>query len=406
MIAWPHKIAANSRVERPLELDPSIDAQEGRWETLPMRAWWRRGAIALLVLTATGFPLRAEADPEHVRVQFSAPRGCPDATAFLRALRQRTGRFRLGGGTERTRLFVATITQTKSSVDGRLEIRGPGSEVSTRSVPGKTCNEVMSALALMTALAIDPNAVAPPGPSLIASAPSPPPNLSVKPPSSKPLSPPPPAQPDADEARSVALPAPQSGLVGLARTPPSAPVSASWKWSVGLQGHTSLHVSPTPGLGGSLFVEAAAPGGSLLGPVLRVGLFVNHSEVSLASGAGADLLWTAAMVEGCPIRFERADARFAFYPCLAFHLGVLRGRGSGLDQPRQAVDTWSDVGPVARIRFATSTHLFLEALGMLVFPIRRLTFDVQDYPAQAPTSAYTAPVIGVLAGMGAGYAFR
>jgi len=291
-------------------------------------------------------------------------------------------------------------------VDGRLEIQGPGSEVSVRSVPGRTCNEVMSALALMTALAIDPNARASAGPSPGAPPASATGNRSVKPPVSQAFAAPPPAQPDANEARNEALPPPESASVEAARVPVIAPVPTNWKWSAGLQGHTSLHVSPTPGLGGSLFVEAAAPGASVLGPVLRVGLFVNQSDVALASGAGAEFQWIAAMVEGCPIRLEQADGRFAFFPCLAFHLGVLRGSGSGLDQPRQATDSWSDVGPVARIRFAISKHLFLEAQGMLVFPLHRLTFDVQDYPAQAPTSAYTVPVIGVLAGIGVGYEFR
>jgi hypothetical protein len=216
----------------------------------------------------------------------------------------------------------------------------------------------------------------------------------------------PPAPGKVNEAPSEALPHPESASVEAARTLPSTPVSTSWKWSTGVQGHTSLHVSPTPGLGGSLFVEAAAPGTSLLGPVLRVGLFVNHSDVAMPSGAGAEFQWIAAMVEGCPVRLQRPGGRFAFLSCLALHMGVLRGRGSGLDQPRQTTDAWSDVGPVARIRFAISKQLFLEAQGMLVVPLHHLTFDVQDYPGQAPTSAYAVPGVGVLAGIGVGYEFR
>jgi hypothetical protein len=371
-----------------------------------MRACWKPGVIALLVLTATGFPPRAGAEPERVRVQFSAPEGCPDATAFLRALRLRTGRFQLGSSTERARLFMATITQTKTSVDGSLEIQGPGSEVSVRSVSGRTCNEVTSALALMTALAIDPNALAQDGPPPGTRPASAAANRPVKLPVSQPFAPAPPVQRAANETRSEALPPPEIQSVQSARTSPGAPVSAAWNWSTGLQGHTSLHLFPTPGLGGLLFVEAAAPGASLLGPVLRVGLFVNHSDAALASGAGAEFQWFAAMVEGCPIRLQRADGRFAFLPGLAFHLGVLRGRGTGLDQPRQAADTWFDVGPAARFRLALSKQLFLEAQGMLVLPLHRLTFEVQDDPAQAPTSAYAVPGIGVLAGIGAGYEFR
>jgi hypothetical protein len=123
-----------------------------------MRGRRRIRAIALLLLTAAGFPTRASAEPEHIRIQFSAPPRCPDGTAFMRALRRRTGRFQLFSGTEQTRVFVVTITRTDASVSGRLEIQGPGTETSLRNVSGSSCDEVMAALALMTALAIDPSA--------------------------------------------------------------------------------------------------------------------------------------------------------------------------------------------------------------------------------------------------------
>ena len=130
-----------------------------------MRACQRIGATALLLLAATGLPARASAEPEHIRIQYSAPRRCPDGTAFMRALRQRTGRFQLFSGAEQTRVFVVTITHADALFSGHLEIQGPGTEVSLRNVSGKTCDEVMAALALMTALATDPNALSPTAPS-------------------------------------------------------------------------------------------------------------------------------------------------------------------------------------------------------------------------------------------------
>ena len=46
-----------------------------------------------------------------------------------------------------------------------------------------------------------------------------------------------------------------------------------------------MRMSPTTGLGGMLFVEAAAPGTAVLGPVLRAGLSLNQSDTALAGGA-------------------------------------------------------------------------------------------------------------------------
>ncbi len=374
-----------------------------------MRACRRIGAIALLLLIAPDFPVYASAEPEHIRIQFSAPRRCPDASAFMRSLRQRTGRFERAGGAEQTRIFVVTITRADSFVSGRLEIRGPGTEVSLRNVTGNNCDEVAAALALMTALAIDPDALPP-------STPSPAATVRAEAAKRAPLaSKPSPPVPDVSNPAPLA-PTPSTSSAGERghsppsippTTPDSTPISAPWKWSAGAHGGVSQRMSPTTGLGGLLFVEAAAPGVDVLGPVLRAGLFLNRSDATLASGAGAEFQWAAVMVEGCPIRLVAGESGVAFYPCLAFHLGVLRGQGRHLDQTENTTDLWSDLGPVARIRVAVSARLFLEAQGMLVLPLRRLTFDVQDKgPAQAPTTVFAVPLFGMLAGIGLSYEFR
>ena len=166
-------------------------------------------------------------------------------------------------------------------------------------------------------------------------------------------------------------------------------------------------MSPTTGFGGLLFVEAAAPGTTWLGPVLRAGLFANRSDASLASGAEARFEWAAALLEGCPLRLAALETRLALHSCLAFHLGVLRAQGQRLDRPESTTDLWADVGPVARIRVAVATRFFLEAQGMLVLPLRRLTYDVYDAgSAQPPTTMFSVPRLGALAGIGVAYQFR
>jgi hypothetical protein len=166
-------------------------------------------------------------------------------------------------------------------------------------------------------------------------------------------------------------------------------------------------MSPTVGWGGLLFLEAAAPGAAWFGPVLRAGLFLNQSQVSLDAGAQAKFQWAAALLEGCPLRLVALDARLALHGCLAFHLGVLRAQGQRLDRPEATTDLWADLGPVARLRVAVATGFFLEAQGMLVLPLRRLTYDVHDAGStQPPSTMFTVPRLGVLAGIGVAYQFR
>jgi hypothetical protein len=88
-------------------------------------------------------------------------------------------------------------------------------------------------------------------------------------------------------------------------------------------------------------------------------------------------------------------------------MGVLRGQGRHLDRPGNTTDLWSDLGPVARIRVAIASRLFLEAQAMLVFPLRHLTYDVQNAgPGKAATSVFTVPALGALAGIGVAYEFQ
>jgi hypothetical protein len=405
-----------------------------------MRLWRRCGAIALSALTATCLPAQGSAEPESVCIRYSAPKGCPDQTAFIRALRQRTARFRLSRGTEHTRAFLVTITQADPLVAGRLEVQSSGAKPSLRSVRGKTCDEVMAALAFMTALAIDPSAPSAPSarsPSASSPAPSPPgsaspvaaspaartnraarssaadalaPALGAAP-SAASSAPPPaagrshesPSRRDASSPRAT----PSEMVLRPPAAPSNGPAAARWRWSAGGHGGVSLRMSPSMGLGGLLFVEAAAPGAAVLGPVLRAGLFLNQSGATLASGAGAGFQWAAGMVEGCPLRLGVFDSRVAFHACLAFHLGLLRGQGRSLDRPEKTNDLWADVGPVARVRAAISARFFLEAQGMLALPLRRLTYDVYDAgPSRSPTTVFTVPWVGALAGIGVAYEFR
>jgi hypothetical protein len=210
-----------------------IDARDGKWESLGMRAFGRMGAIGFLLQIATGFSARAS-ESEHIRMQFSAPERCPDQEAFERALRRRTTKFHLATDKEPVRRFVVTISFAGSTPMGRLAVHGPGSEPSERTVSGKSCEEVVAALALMTALAIDPSHTPPQDPAPAAD-----------------------ANPE-EPARTARVP------IEAVSTDVASP--EPWTWSVGVQGQAAFHTGPTTGLGAALFIDASAPGDGLTSP--------------------------------------------------------------------------------------------------------------------------------------------
>ena len=347
---------------------------------------WRKsetiGRVTLVGTLILGLVHVASAEPESVRIDYAAPAGCPDATAFLRSLRERTTRFREAETDEQARKFLVRVRTVGSSFSGRLEIRSPDGRTAVRNVDATICDEVSNALALITALTIDPNALtgSPKGGGKSQAEPTP-----------------------GSAAGSDGQRSPPS-TAAVATLPPPAALEASqpWRWSAGLQGHTTFLVSPALGYGGDIFVEAEAPVSSRLGPAVRMAIFLNQSDVELPTGAAARFQWALVEVEGCPIRL--GGTRLALHPCLALRLGVIHGEGRRISQPKQTVSLWSDAGPAFRLRLAVTARLLLEAQGGLMLPFRRATFDIVDMGS--PTTAYSVPRLGGSAGIGVAYRFR
>jgi hypothetical protein len=340
------------------------------------------GRAALLGIAILGLGRVALAEPELVHLGYSGTAGCPDAKAFLQSLKERTTRFREAAPDEPARRFLVRVKSAGSTFHGQLEIRAPDGRTTVRNVDGALCDEVATALALITALTIDPNALtdARTGESQRASAAA------------------------TDAAAGTRRPSASPPAEDLATSSPVAPQEASppWRWSAGLLGHSTFLVSPRLGYGGDIFVEAEAPVSSGLDPAVRLGMFFNQSDVDLPSGAAARFQWALMEVEGCPARL--GTTRLAAHPCVAFRLGVIHGEGRRISNPSQTVSLWSDVGPLLRARLAVTARLLLEAHVGLMLTLHRPTFDMVDMGSS--TTAYSVPRLGGSAGIGVAYRFR
>src|SRR5262249_41943880 len=119
----------------------------------------------LLALIAS-FPsiARAQMATEAIRVEFSAPKGCPTESAFVAEIEARTARARIVRSGDAVRSFIVTVREEQGRSVGDLVIVDPRTSTATRRLGGASCAEVTSALALVTALAIDPKASMEPSP--------------------------------------------------------------------------------------------------------------------------------------------------------------------------------------------------------------------------------------------------
>jgi len=281
----------------------------------------------------------AQEAPEAITWTYRAPPECPPAEDFEREFEARTKRAELvTDSANATRSFVVTLSSEPGRTLGRLEIDGPAGAVARRVVAGHTCRGVVSALALVAALAVDPLAIEAPSTSA----------------------------PDVPKAR--AAPAPPTSRRSNGRRSTSHTVVAS-----GLEGGTVLGLFPNPAPSLSTFVEARRERGSALSPSARLSLSASvSSSVSVSSGS-ASFRWMAATLDGCPFVL-RLTHSWRATPCAFAQLGVLAGSGHGVATPEAESRRWIALGGAARLNWNFLGAFFAEAQGRLEAPLARDTF--------------------------------
>src|SRR5687767_5533485 len=112
-------------------------------------------ALPLVVgLTTLLVPVPAGAS-DAVRFQYDAPVECPNEAAFVERVRERSQHGRFAAEGELARTFIVTITLDESGATARVDFVDTDGSAVFRKVRGNTCEEAVSGIALVTALAID-----------------------------------------------------------------------------------------------------------------------------------------------------------------------------------------------------------------------------------------------------------
>lgn len=344
----------------------------------------------------------AEADDtEPIRIHFQAYGGCPDAATFTREVRARTARARLASEGERARSFEVAVAPRGSSSQGRLVIREEGGASSVREVAGRDCAEVVSALALIAALAIDPKA------STAVEPPAPPP---IEPPQPPPPPPAPPFFPPVAAPRGAAVTTPT--VEPRAPWPPLAPplpvwLDPGWRYdpiryriTVGAQlaGVGAIAPGISPGI--LLFVDAAHNDEGPWAPSWRLSIGRAAQDDIDTVGGIAAIRWFAGRAEACPVRL--GDDELGVRPCGFFELGALEAQGV-----RSVVRPWAALGLLGRVHWVLQDRVELEVQGGLNVPTIRDTFyfEGQTKSVSDRITVHATPGVGGIVGAGVGLRF-
>jgi hypothetical protein len=335
--------------------------------------------VALAPIAGALLAPEASAQMRPVRIDYEAHEGCPSAEAFLEEITWRTSRARRAAESEEALSVRVRITRARDVSRGRITL-GEGGDLRARDVNGPTCDEVVAALALITALKIDPQASLAPRPPAAE-----PRSSDVAGPSSD-SSPPPPLSPPT-ETRTVVLPAqsvpvrvPLRPQISARSTPAPPPAPAlALRWTLGVHASVAFAVAPRALFGGGPFVELRVASG--LGTSFRLAAEVASTGTVELGPGGALFTLGIGRLDSCPA-FLRPTRWLALAPCLGAEGGILRGQGVPgrvISEVKQATVPWASLGPLLRVAADAGDVVRLDVQGGPQFSLVRRSF-VFDTP--------------------------
>lgn len=349
-----------------------------------------------------------------VRIEYQAAPGCPDEDAFRSALRAQVRSGALSGLADRddtdetdatdepretgrasdepARILSVHIAEHQGKLRGRLLLEEPGGASSAREVTGASCPEVVSALALVAALALDA------GPSASTASPTSPGAPGAASPRPTPRRPPrgtvtPRTRPPEPETEPP-QPSPPP------ETDTNSPTDSDVHWEMGAHAGAFGAVSPNLTWGAMPFLDRSVWERGGLAPSFRLGVIMAQSPTLFTENGTASFQWVAARLTGCPLAAHIGP--LTARPCAGLDIGALRGLGSGVTEPQQVTRPWVAAIVEARLQWVIIEGLVLDAEAGVTAPLILDTFVFQD-----PTrEIHVVPALGGFVSAGIAARFR
>ncbi len=315
------------------------------------------------VLVCVTLPSGAAERQLEVELDYRADPSCPTRERFLSEVAERELTL-APGDTGSAPTVTIELTEVRGKARGRLTVKSERSGTTERSVDAPSCDEATRALALITALALMPEATE------ITAAESEPTREEPEPaPEAEPTTERPPRR------RRVVYQTVRALFEGAFDTAPEPAFAASGGVGVGMDS------------------------GSFWSPFARLGArgtFATSSALAETT-ASARFQQTVALIELCPFGILRG--RVTAHLCVPTELGVLSASGNGTDEDASISRFYGASGVGLELSLGLVSSLSLDLAGSLLVPYERSDFEL------AGTTVFTTPSVTTRLGAGLGWTF-
>jgi len=334
-----------------------------------------RGAWFALLCWAA--PLHAAKPGQAFRLEYWADGACPDAAEFARQIQTRAPRLRLAEADEPALGFYAELAEHGGDASGRLTARSADGREVVREVRGPTCADVATALALIAALAADPNQPVDDAPR------------------AAPRSPPPARRRVHDE-----LPTP---AVEETETAPG------WTFGVGAGVGFESSIAPNPGYGLGVVFEAEGYSESAWRPLFSLSAIRAVASSIETNGNTTSFDWVAFRVSACPARWPEETPLF-IRPCGFMDSGFLGGDVQRAGTSQAETKPWFALGAFLRTEALVAEVLSFQLDGGVTVPLVRSQFSAgsicSEFGCEEAPIAFEVPGSGISGRIGVSYRFR
>jgi len=300
------------------------------------------------------------------RLELTLPDNCGSPDWFLERIRIRSDRIRFHPD-EQSMVVRAQVMRTAAGrIQAKMTLRQRDGTLAARSIEAADCEQALDGLALVTAVTLDPTALARQNPSEATLGPK---ASTPKPPETKP------APTTFTKTADAAPPA----LKPLAANRPR-----SW-WDISLGG-TGVR-GPAPGwmVGAEGSIRATWSSVSPLSPSLRLSVSVQQDRGFKADGGIADFSLVGVAFDSCP--FTITSGPVELRGCAVGVVGMLTSSGRVTASPEIHHRPWYAAGASGTVDVLLGNRIALPLRAFALFPALRDTYQF------SPSAFYRTPVV-------------